>query len=48
MKGTGETGGSSIGAAGTSTAREDGEGEHVDNRSHIDEYIYADPLANLL
>jgi len=37
MKGTGETRGSNIGAAGTSTAREAGEGEHADNGSHMDE-----------
>jgi len=36
MKGTGETGGSDIDAAGTGTAREAGEGEHADNGSHID------------
>jgi hypothetical protein len=47
MKGTGETGGSNIGAAETGgsnigaaetgTAREDGEGENADNGSHIEE-----------
>ena len=36
MKGTRETGGSNIGAAGTGTAREAGEGEHADNGSHIE------------
>jgi len=42
MKGTRETGGSNIGAAGTGTAREAGEGEHANNGSH--RQIYADPL----
>jgi hypothetical protein len=37
MKGTGETGGSNIGVAGTGTGTESREGEHADNGSQIDE-----------